>query len=95
MSADLATGDHVFIGSTGSYTTVYASRFNGFDVPVVRHVSHGYHPNGSVAATVGRCGQLSGHDRLNTAVTMGTLSATEGLSHGLWGVSDGLDRTLV
>jgi ornithine decarboxylase len=53
MSADLATGDRVFIGSTGSYTTVYASRFNGFDVPTVRHMSHGYHTNGSVAATVG------------------------------------------
>jgi ornithine decarboxylase len=39
LSADLATGDRVYIGSTGSYTTVYASTFNGFDIPTVRCVS--------------------------------------------------------
>jgi ornithine decarboxylase len=39
LSADLATGDLVYIGSTGSYTTVYASTFNGFDVPAVRCVT--------------------------------------------------------
>jgi ornithine decarboxylase len=39
LSTDLATGDRVYIGSTGSYTTVYASRFNGFDIPVVRCVA--------------------------------------------------------
>lgn len=33
MSADLAVGDRVFIHSAGAYTTSYASRFNGFDVP--------------------------------------------------------------
>jgi ornithine decarboxylase len=36
LSADLVTGDLVHIGSTGAYTTVYASTFNGFDVPTVR-----------------------------------------------------------
>jgi ornithine decarboxylase len=39
LSADLATGDLVYIGSTGAYTTVYASTFNGFEVPTVRCVS--------------------------------------------------------
>ena len=39
LSADLRTGDEVYIGSTGAYTTVYASRFNGFDRPTVRCVS--------------------------------------------------------
>jgi len=53
LSADLATGDRVFIGSTGSYTTVYASHFNGFDPPAVRHIAQRHHPNGSVAAAVG------------------------------------------
>jgi ornithine decarboxylase len=41
LSADLRTGDHVFLGSTGSYTTVYASSFNGFEPPVIRCVSNG------------------------------------------------------
>lgn len=41
LSADLATGDTVYLGSTGSYTTVYASAFNGFDPPTVRCVSNG------------------------------------------------------
>jgi ornithine decarboxylase len=39
LSADLRTGDEVYIGSAGAYTTVYASRFNGFDPPTVRCVS--------------------------------------------------------
>jgi ornithine decarboxylase len=39
LSADLSTGDLVYIGSTGAYTTVYASGFNGFDVPAVRWTS--------------------------------------------------------
>ena len=39
LSADLSTGDEVYIGSTGSYTTVYASAFNGFDPPSVRCAS--------------------------------------------------------
>jgi len=39
LSADLSTGDQVYIGSTGAYTTVYASTFNGFDIPTVRCVS--------------------------------------------------------
>jgi ornithine decarboxylase len=33
LSAGLTTGDLVYIGSAGAYTTVYASAFNGFDVP--------------------------------------------------------------
>jgi ornithine decarboxylase len=33
LSADLAVGDAVFIHSAGAYTTSYASRFNGFDIP--------------------------------------------------------------
>jgi ornithine decarboxylase len=30
---DLRVGDRLYIGSAGAYTTAYASRFNGFDVP--------------------------------------------------------------
>ena len=33
LSADLREGDELFIGSAGAYTTVYASRFNGFAKP--------------------------------------------------------------
>lgn len=36
MSAGLSTGDEVYLGCAGAYTTVYASTFNGFDVPEVR-----------------------------------------------------------
>lgn len=36
LSGDLTCGDRVYIGSAGAYTTAYASRFNGFDVPRVR-----------------------------------------------------------
>jgi ornithine decarboxylase len=32
---DLCEGDELFIGSAGAYTTVYASRFNGFAKPQV------------------------------------------------------------
>ena len=35
LSADLACGDRVYIGSTGAYTTAYAAPFNGFDIPPV------------------------------------------------------------
>lgn len=35
LSADLSTGDLVHIGTAGAYTTVYASTFNGFDVPSI------------------------------------------------------------
>jgi ornithine decarboxylase len=35
LSADLREGDELFIGSAGAYTTVYASRFNGFAKPRV------------------------------------------------------------
>ena len=38
LSAGLRTGDEVYIGSAGSYTSVYASSFNGFDPPEVRCV---------------------------------------------------------
>jgi ornithine decarboxylase len=33
LSAALAVGDRVFVYTAGAYTTAYASRFNGFDVP--------------------------------------------------------------
>jgi ornithine decarboxylase len=39
LSADLRTGDEVYIGSAGAYTSVFASRFNGFDPPVIRCVT--------------------------------------------------------
>jgi ornithine decarboxylase len=35
LSADLREGDEILIGSAGAYTSVYASRFNGFAVPRV------------------------------------------------------------
>ena len=35
LSADLAVGDRVFLHVAGAYTTGYASRFNGFDLPPV------------------------------------------------------------
>jgi len=38
LSAGLACGDRVYVGSAGAYTTAYASPFNGFDVPKVRCV---------------------------------------------------------
>jgi ornithine decarboxylase len=39
LSADLSTGDLVHIGTAGAYTTVYASTFNGFEIPTVTCVS--------------------------------------------------------
>jgi ornithine decarboxylase len=33
LSADLRTGDRVYIHTAGAYTTCYASTFNGFDLP--------------------------------------------------------------
>jgi ornithine decarboxylase len=33
LSKDLACGDRVYIGNAGSYTTAYASSFNGFAIP--------------------------------------------------------------
>jgi ornithine decarboxylase len=53
LSAGLATGDLVYIGSTGAYTTVYASTFNGFDVPTVRCVSPATAPGAVVPAGPG------------------------------------------
>ncbi|MHA6781151.1 type III PLP-dependent enzyme [Pseudonocardia saturnea] len=38
LSADLACGDRVYIGTAGGYTTAYAAPFNGFDVPRVHCV---------------------------------------------------------
>jgi ornithine decarboxylase len=35
MPADLKVGDTLVIPGTGAYTTAYASRFNGFDLPAV------------------------------------------------------------
>lgn len=37
LSAELSPGDRVYIGSAGAYTTVYASSFNGFEIPHVRY----------------------------------------------------------
>nr|WP_231134173.1 type III PLP-dependent enzyme [Motilibacter deserti] len=39
LSAGLREGDRVFLGSAGAYTACCASRFNGFDIPTVRHVA--------------------------------------------------------
>jgi ornithine decarboxylase len=39
LSAGLATGDRVYIGCAGAYTTVYASSFNGFEVPEIRYAA--------------------------------------------------------
>jgi ornithine decarboxylase len=36
LSEGLCAGDQVYLGSTGAYTTVYASSFNGFGPPPVR-----------------------------------------------------------
>ncbi|WP_412745971.1 type III PLP-dependent enzyme [Krasilnikovia sp. MM14-A1004] len=41
LSADLAVGDRVYIHVAGAYTTAYASRFNGFDLPGIRFVGSG------------------------------------------------------
>jgi ornithine decarboxylase len=35
LSKELAIGDRVFTYTAGAYTTSYASRFNGFDIPAV------------------------------------------------------------
>jgi len=35
LSAGIAVGDTVTIGTTGAYTTAYASRFNDFDIPSI------------------------------------------------------------
>jgi len=36
---DLSTGDRVYLGSVGAYTTVYASSFNGFYPPTIHYVA--------------------------------------------------------
>jgi ornithine decarboxylase len=41
LSEGLTAGDHVYIGTAGAYTTAYASRFNGFDIPRTWCVSSG------------------------------------------------------
>jgi ornithine decarboxylase len=33
LSEGLSAGDRVYLGTAGAYTTAYASRFNGFDIP--------------------------------------------------------------
>jgi ornithine decarboxylase len=38
---DLAPGDRLYIQTAGAYTTAYASRFNGFDVPRTHVVASG------------------------------------------------------
>lgn len=47
LSVGLTAGDQVYVGCTGAYTTVYASTFNGFQVPEVRCVSGGLRSRGS------------------------------------------------
>jgi ornithine decarboxylase len=40
LSHDIAVGDKVFLYTTGAYTTSYASRFNGFQLPTVYCVGY-------------------------------------------------------
>jgi ornithine decarboxylase len=40
VSAGLGTGDRVYLGSAGAYTAVFASKFNGFDVPMIMCEGH-------------------------------------------------------
>lgn len=39
LSADIAFGDKIAIYTTGAYTTAYASRFNGFETPLIKYVA--------------------------------------------------------
>jgi ornithine decarboxylase len=39
LPTDLVPGDHILIYAAGAYTTAYASRFNGFEMPMVVYVS--------------------------------------------------------
>ncbi|HSE61634.1 MAG TPA: type III PLP-dependent enzyme [Candidatus Saccharimonadales bacterium] len=39
LSHNLTVGDKVFIGTAGAYTTSYASRFNGFEIPGVYYAT--------------------------------------------------------
>jgi ornithine decarboxylase len=39
LSHNITVGDRVFIGTAGAYTTSYASRFNGFEIPGVYYAS--------------------------------------------------------
>jgi ornithine decarboxylase len=36
VSAGIGAGDRVHIRTAGAYTTAYAARFNGFEIPDVR-----------------------------------------------------------
>jgi ornithine decarboxylase len=51
LSRDLVEGDRVYIGTAGAYTTAYASRFNGFDIPQVRLVAQPSIQIGVLSAT--------------------------------------------
>ena len=74
LSADLTTGDVVHIGSTGSYTTVYASTFNGFDIPTVRCVSSGFAAMNRKPDSASRInGQLRPTERSGSIETMSDL----------------------
>lgn len=42
LSAGIADGDTVYIGSAGAYTTSYASNFNGFDIPPTYCIPGGF-----------------------------------------------------
>jgi ornithine decarboxylase len=41
LSADLRLGDHVYLHTAGAYTTAYASKFNGFEIPATCYRSTG------------------------------------------------------
>ena len=55
LSAELAVGDQVVIGSAGAYTTAYASHFNGCDIPYVVAVTS----NNKITASARRGPQTS------------------------------------
>lgn len=38
LPGNINTGDKIYIGNTGAYTTVYSSSFNGFDAPEVLYI---------------------------------------------------------
>jgi ornithine decarboxylase len=68
LSADLSTGDRVHIGSAGAYTTVYASTFNGFDVPTVRCIS------GATARCAGGVGSMHSNTTGDAGAPRGRVS---------------------
>jgi ornithine decarboxylase len=51
---DLRCGDRLYILTAGAYTTAYASRFNGFDVPRTYEAPHAESPRAVTRALVSR-----------------------------------------